>query len=269
MSNIFSSEKFPWFISLVLSIIYFITFIFAASPGIDFASSLLFGFCVWGAPQLPNEKDGCKNSPANSHIIAFGIDVLMTIAVYVLYKKDSAVKKQTLVYFAFAAIILLHGSLHFFLNSPIIDCYSEVDPEMEKIGNTLFAIFTFFLCLIILGFSEQALNFGVALSSVIFTAVVAYITSTFGSGEFILTGLFCVVHPLSSYAALKSNNPLFTSAAGWWFVVATTVGILELSTCESFFRSIGGHFYYDLTLHTSILLSTPYFAKDDNSKKIR
>lgn len=272
MGSIFSPTKLPWFISLILSVIYFITFLAAAADTGGFASSLLFGFCVWGSPSLPNEQVGCKDSPINSHIIAFGIDFILTIAVFFIYKRDHSKKKSKLTYFAFGAIILVHGFLHFFLNSPIIDCYVDTEkyPGLEQTGYLLFGIFTFFLCNIILGVGNGSWSGRVVIESVIFTALVIYITVTIGSGDFILTGLFCVVHPISSVAALRSDNPQFTKTAGWWFVIATTVGILELLTCASFFRAIGGHFYYDLTLHFSILFSLPYYVKDvDDEKKMK
>lgn len=271
--TLFSAEKFPWFISLILSIIYFITFLAAAS-GQSFADKLLFGFCVWGSPELPNKEIKCTDSPINSHIIAFAIDVIFTLAVYIIYRKDTSPIKSKLIYFSFGAIILVHGALHFFLTSPLINCYREIPPgsTLEEIGYILFGIFTFFLCLIIFGSANSGLSRGVFIQSTVSTSIVFFLTRRVGNGEFILTGLFCVVHPISSWAALTSDNPQFTMLSGWWFVVATTVGILELYTCGSFFRAIGGHFYYDLTLHLSILFSLPYFVVpkiDDDKKKMK
>jgi len=263
--SIFAPEKRSWLISLVLSVIYFLNFLAAASGTFD--AGLLFGFCVWGAPDLPDEENGCRSSPVNSHIIAFVVDVIMTLIVGYLYTKDKAEKKQTLTYIAFGGIILAHGALHYFISSPAIDCWSEIDKQMEETGYNLFAIFTFFLSLIILG-----AGFGLAKlvpilgGSAVFTAVVVYVTKNIGNGEYVLPGLFCVVHPLSSFTGLLAKDmPSFSSTVGWWFVVATTVGILELSTCLTFFRSIGGHFFYDLTLHTAIIFALPYFVNKESS----
>lgn len=262
----FSPEKRSWFISLILSVIYFFTFLAAA--GKVFEDNLLFGFCVWGTPELPNKDLGCSESPINSHIIAFCIDVVMALSSVWFYMKDPAAKKGIIMYIAIAAIILSHGSLHFLISSPTINCYTVVDHELEEKGYTLFAIFTFFLCLIILGF---AFNFStnILIGSGVFTGIVVFITQTIGNGEYTLPAMFCIVHPLSSFAGLFTKGTNFTSTVGWWFVVATSVGILELATCAELFRKIGGHFLYDLTLHTSMLFSLPYFTRkaEDNKKK--
>lgn len=261
--NIFRPEKRIWLISLVLSVIYFFTFTLAAR-GV-FEDGLLFGFCVWGSPDLPNTDDGCEYSPWNSHIIAFGIDFIMTLAVGIFYLRDRSPNRQRLLYIAVAAIIFLHGVLHLFLSSPIIDCYEKIEPGslIEKIGYVLFTFFTFFLCLFIQGFGF-GLSRKVFIGSGIFTIIVVLVTLTIGNGEYFLPGLFCIVHPLSSFVGLCTNNASFSSTVGMWFAIATFVGIVELSSCPNFFREFGGHFYYDLTLHTAVILSLPYFTDSAN-----
>merc|ERR1712165_372285 len=271
--DLFRKEKRSWLISMILSVIYFFTFLyFAAKDKEDdgFKTGLLFGFCVWGTPSLPDKTIQCTDSPINSHNVAFGIDVIMALLGIILYKKDRAKDKKAIMYVAVVAIILLHGGLHFFLSSDVIDCYKKIEPgsELEETGYTLFTIFTYFLCVIIQGFGF-GLNKNIFLGSGIFTALVVFVTKTIGGGEYVLTGLFCIVHPLSSYVGLFTDSPSFSKTVGWWFVVATIVGIVELSTCLPFFRYVGGHFYYDLTLHTAILYSLPYFTNkiDDVKKK--
>lgn len=265
--NTFWKEKRSWLISLVLSVIYFLTFLAAANGSSPGANTLLFGFCVWGYEELPNKEDGCTDSPINSHNIAFAVDAVMALIGFILYRKDQAQEKSILIYFASVAIILLHGGLHLFLSSDIVNCYRETaGTELEEIGYILFAIFSFFLCAIIQGFGF-GLSKNIFIGSAFFTALVVYVTREVGGGEFVLTGLFCIVHPLSSFLGLFTDEPTFSKTVGWWFVVATIVGIVELSTCEQFFRSIGGHFYYDLTLHTAILYSLPYFSNKANKIK--
>jgi len=268
--NVKWGEKLSWLISLGLSVIYFLTFLAAARGQSDETSVLLYGFCVWGnGKELPNKVDGCgEDSSVNSHIIAFAIDVVMALVGCILYKKDQRKEKSVLVYLASVAIILLHGGLHLFLSSDIIYCYNpEIGERLEDIGYVIFAFFSFFLCAIILGFGF-GLSKNIFIGSTFFTALVVYVTREVGGGEYILTGLFCIVHPLSSFVGLLTENPQFSKTVGWLFVVATTVGIVELTTCPQFFRSIGGHFYYDLTLHAAILYSLPFFtSKGDKVDK--
>jgi hypothetical protein len=111
-----------------------------------------------------------------------------------------------------------------------VNCYRETaGTELEEIGYILFAIFSFFLCAIIQGFGF-GLSKNIFIGSAFFTALVVYVTPEVGGGEFVLTGLFCIVHPLSSFVGLFTDEPTFSKTVGWWFVVATIVGIVELST---------------------------------------
>lgn len=257
-------EKPSWSISLVLSIIYIIVFVLVVNGTID--SKLLFGFCVWGSPVTPTIDLGCSESPINSHIIAFWIDAVMATIGGVLYFADKSPSKQKLLYIAVVFIILAHGTLHYFLDT-VIDCYEKnIPPSMEDLGYVLFAIFAFVLCVIIIGFGF-GLNPKTFVYSIVFAGVSVVVTKGAGGGsEYVLPGLFCIVHPLSSFVGLFAETQQFSSTVGWWFVIATIVGITELSSCAAFFRSLGGHFYYDLTLHSAILASLPYFTEKASKK---
>ena len=78
--------------------------------------------------------------------------------------------------------------------------------------------------------------------------------------EWILPSLFSVSHPLSCVAALYSKSPLFTQAMGWTFLIASCMGILEMTQCDNVYRQFGGHVLYDFWLHVTVLLCLPPFA---------
>ena len=266
---------------------YFVAFTIISSKNSD-EDGLLFGFCVWGNQETaPNKKDGCSGSSSNSHIIAFAIDFIMALIVGYLYLQDKgsvvapgskrqegkegeATKKQPALYMAFAFIILMHGALYFLIDSSFINCYRHITPGsgLEDLGYIIFGLFSFFLCLIILGVGFDLSRHALLIWSGIFTALIIFITRTAGNTQYILPGLFCVAHPLSSFVGYftKKASSVFSSRVGWIFVISTFVGILELTTCPMFFKAIGGHFYYDLTLHTSVIYALPYFT--NNKSKI-
>jgi hypothetical protein len=260
-----AKAKPAWGIALLLSIIYFFIF-FLVSNNIIKETGLLFGFCVWGSPDMPSKSERCTNSPVNSHILAFGIDLFMTALAALFWVKDKNPKKSTIIYIASGFIILAHGLLHWFLQQkenslglPIVDCYnSDLGESVEEFGYIVFGAFSFFLSLIILsiGFEFKWTTVG---GSAAFAAVVVALTKNTG-GDLVLPGLFVIVHPLSCFTGLFSESPSFNTNVGRLFVVCTAVGISELSACTSFLRGIGGHLWYDVTLHAAVLASLPYFV---------
>ena len=124
-------EKPSWAVSSILSLVYAISF-YAVSNG-HIPNNLLFGFCVWGSPDSPNEENGCTNSVQNSHKSAFMVDLVFTLAVGIFYFLDKSEPKKTIIYLAYAFIILMHGIMHWFIQNntvPLetlrINCYTDI-----------------------------------------------------------------------------------------------------------------------------------------------
>ena len=256
-------EKPTWGVALLLSFVYFIIFVRVANGGLN--SGLLFGFCVWGQPTTPGQENGCTDTDANSHYLAFIVDVILTAVVALLRYLDPQGGKYNLLYAALGFIILAHGFLHWFLQQtdveflPIINCFlKDIPPELDQFGYIIFGGFSFLLSLIILsfGFSFNSVTF---LGSIVFTFAVVSVTKDTG-GELILPGLFCISHPLSCFTGLFSDEPMFNKRVATFFAISTTVGILELSKCATFLRPLGGHVWYDITLHLAVIFAAPYFA---------
>lgn len=258
-----------WTLSLICSIVYAILF-WKIAANDDDSSTLLFGFCVWGAPQTPDSEHGCYNEPRNSHMLAFGVDMLLTAAVIFLFYYYAPPKKNYsifLLYVAIGFIIFAHGILHLYLYQAI-DCY-VADPPIEY-GYILFNVFTFLLCEIILSFGflvpaqqgdeRKAMLRRLAwitLASLAVTSIVVKTAKNTGS-QWMLPALFSITHPLSSITGLfTAKTNLFPPAMGWMFLIATLTGIAELTACDSFYKRIGGHVWYDVTLHCAILMALP------------
>ena len=252
-----------WAVCLVVSIGYLLLFFhvaFQSNDGNDDGddiTALLFGFCVWGTPDLPDEKNGCFKQQGewkNSHSFAFLLDVSMTMAVVLLYNRYNqqqlATKNQAVsatrkrLFAALGGIIFAHGLLHFLLYD-FIDCYHaphQIYLWIKVLGFLLFGIFAFALCMIILGlgFAGSRGWDSVQKVSMILTIVIVSLVIMAGI-EWILPALFCIAHPLSSVTALLSQSTIFTQPMGWVFLVATFMGILELSQCPNLYRPVGGH----------------------------
>lgn len=292
-----------WVVSSVLSVAYILLFLSKAKGGWVSSSSyettgLLFGFCVWSQPQIPDESHGCHGQLSNSHMIAFLVDLVMALVVVVvvtmrLYLRRPPNESTTsttsttttpthpkanednsenafsryLLPVAIALIILSHGLLHLFLYQRL-DCYvrpSDLSEMTQNIGYFLFCTFTFFLCLLIqsIGFvttGQQGLS-TVILCSVGLTCGLFVWTRNIGL-QWLLPGLFAITHPLSCITGLYTKSPIFTPTMGWLFAVTTLVGCAELSCCVPFFRSIGGHVWYDVFLHLTMMSAIlPVYTK--------
>lgn len=274
-------QKPAWSLASLLSIIYAVIFGLVTSGKLP--DSLLFGFCVWGKyegddPSLVGtypSQTGCKpDFSVNSHLAAFVVDVILTLVAVVLYVMDeNENKKETLpTYLATGFIILAHGILHWFLTQDVLDtkinCYADVDEDTTELGFLLFNIFSFVLSVIIVTFGFGGIRAITFVISFAFALIVSQIANGAAGGEYILPALFVVVHPLSCITGLLSDQPTFSPLVGKLFVVCTAVGILELLSCEELLRKVGGHVWYDITLHSAVLAALPYFWDPESKKKV-
>ena len=253
-----------WFLGLVLSVIYLVIFLLVFNGTIDSPGHLL-GFCVWGAPGMPDEFHGCTNAPINSHTLSFGVDLLMTLVTGIVWQTSFA-RGSSIVYIFCGTIILFHGLLHWLLQQTmfdffIINCHKlNIGGNLEVIGNVIFGIFTFCISIVILGNAGCGMNpLTVIGSSVVAFAVIAITKGT--DNDFILPGLFCLVHLLTCIVGLYSTASTFNEKVGALFALCTMVGIVELSACEDFLRPYGGHVWYDFTLDVAMITSA-YFTDD-------
>jgi hypothetical protein len=257
-----------WTVALILSILYVCLFILVSKNVIP--NTLLFGFCVWGNPQTPTKEMGCIESPLNSHWYSFIIDVIMTFLVGVFWCLDTGSWKNSLFYMSCASLILCHGILHWFLQQTdanhhdwlpmIVNCYVPKDKMMGALihfGYILFGSFSLLLCMVILGFGFGWNKYSMY-ASLVCTGMILMVTKDSG-GELVLPGLFCIIHPLTCFTGLFSKSPVFHEKVGGMFILCTIVGILELTACDVVLRPLGGHCWYDFTLHLAVLFSLPFF----------
>lgn len=265
-------KKPAWFIASFLSFVYIFAFVGLVTGKIP--NVLLFGFCVWGEydgndPSMDGTfpVKNCTDFPINSHLVAFIIDTIMTVSAGLFYFLDKSDDKNKNWYYypVMAFIIFIHGGLHWFLEQKVlptqINCLVDpVPPQLNKQGTVLFAIFSFFLCLVVVGFGGFKLGaIRTSVISFVFALFVVYLSTLDQSGQYALQSLFVVIHPLSTVVGLLSDQLAFSPLVAKWFCVATLVGIIEALSCKELLRPFGGHIWYDLTLHAAVLSSLPYF----------
>lgn len=267
-----------WAVSLVASIVYLGLFLHISNDPHN-SRDLLYGFCVAGAPSTPTKGEGCHETPWNSHMASFAVDLVLGGVVTLLHarlrKRGRLSPAITTHFTAMGVVILSHGILHLYISEGI-NCYVALEEQplwLITSGYLIFAGFSFFLCVVILG-TTFAAPYGwtkVFFASALFANIVLLWTVETGA-EWMLPALFSVLHPLACVAGLAGRHhqdadsetrvaaaPL-TQLQGWSFLLATLMGILELTQCAAFYRHLGGHVWYDFWLHVTVVLGLPPFA---------
>jgi hypothetical protein len=266
----FSSTKLPWAICTVFSFIYLWLFTQVSKDKFQkkfphFESGLMGGFCVWGKPDYPNPVDGCITDD-NSHMYAWYVDAVMTMFVAVAYFMSN--RDSGIIYVAIGGIVFFHGLLHYFLNTSLHCLTTGTTPEQKQIGWVLYLVFAFFLSLVIfgIGFSKQC-KFGWVLVWSLGATFVTYLLARGTEAEWLLSALFATSHPIGSITGLLTTSPLFSKSVGYFFLLATIDGIVELMLCQRFLKAKGGHIWYDIFLHTAVIFALPIFSNESNKKK--
>ena len=259
-------HKPSWAVAFLLSILY--AFLFARVNHGRMRNNLLFGFCVWGSPETPDKQHGCSRSPLNSHNAAFYLDLIQVCLVVPLYAMDRTPKekKAHAEYVLQTGFMLAHGLLHWLLQQTVlplqINCYEpDLHAHVYAFGASIFFVFSFFLAYFVLalGFGTLlALTVKRTLASIVFASLVVALTYH-SEWELFLPTLFVMSHPLACVVGLFSQRPRFNKFVATLFALCTLVGVLELWACSAVLQPIGGHLWYDLTLHSACHAALPYF----------
>mmetsp|Transcript_18572 Transcript_18572/g.43022 ORF Transcript_18572/g.43022 Transcript_18572/m.43022 type:complete len:281 (+) Transcript_18572:1213-2055(+) len=264
-----------WFINLVLNVIYCIIFYFTAKGQLPFGKGLLQGFCVWTVASNEEKDEG---RPAdclylNSHLLAWREDLAMSIIVVLLFiwnlHKYGFVLQNALMFVSMFVAIYYHGRLHYSyamdFNPPCI--YPVGDGNTTLAGDVQYFLYTFLLCIMIFGFGFNYLSLKAKLLLAAASALVAtYLTVTIAP-EWSLSVLFAISQTLSSIMGTYGDTDTFTSVAGGFFLVCTLSGFLELCGCEWWEKANLGHFWYDLTLGLTMIVTLITMPKPSTKTK--
>jgi len=247
-----------WAISFALSVIYLFLFI-TTHVKCSYSQS---GFCV-------TNYDGVECPPLNnSHFYAFVVDALFTAAALLVPKivgKSPGGKKNLI---GVLIAILSHGLLHLYLS--LSGCKLD-SGEDKTVGGILFGVFTWFISYFILASTSSSDN--VFVNTIVSVAVAALTVwlSVRPPGDQGIASIFMTTQLMASGAGfLIPKEGLDSSRVGKLFVAPCAVSIIELIACckdgkQGLFNKLGGHVWYDITLHTAIL-STLFPAKNSNRK---
>lgn len=252
-----SKDNIGWAISFALSVIYLLLLVFYEPTNVCKGNA--DGFCV------TNYDFETKSCPVgdNSHHWAFIADVIFTIAAVLYPAVVGPPNGGTNVWIGCVIAIAAHGAIHNFLNST--GCH--LSGTSSPLGRILYAGFTWFLSMFTLS------QFGTLALWLNFIISVALATLTLGlscESNKGVAAIFLVTQLLASGTVLfipKPGGP-FTPLVGKLFIAPCTVSIIELIACckengtPGLFNQLGGHVWYDVALHAS-LLATLIKPKED------
>ena len=256
--GLFSPSRLPYLIGFVLSLYYFLVF----TSGEDVIDPFYKdGFCVTNLQDV----GGIKKCPdlANSHTFAFLVDVVFTLAGF-LIPLTSYVnpEKPRIEKIAIPFIIIFHGLLHGFLSSQ--QCYVPMDDT--GLAETFYSTFTVALVGLMLGpfssFSDVVGPIGTLLGIAASSYwIIQRTLNIAGKGENnAIAVLFGSTQLLfSATGAFFPKQGVSTKLVGQTFIFPVIVSLLEYSKCTVKgglgLHNVGGHAWYDITLHTSVICS--------------
>jgi len=231
----------PWSICLVLSIIYAVAFV----GGNPISKFLKEGFCVTGL-QAPDFEQ-CS-IPTNSHFYAFSVDVLYTVGSIWLAFFSGLSDKSLPTKIAIPFIIIVHGLLHGLYSLPRFKCSLPL-----SFGPGPYNIFVAALTAIIfLLYSSISVLRSILFWIPLFTIITIQITTDPNIQEKKFSTIFMITHLLLSFVSVFHPKEGTSDLTGWLFIAPVVVSLLEFLDCD-FLVKYGGHVWYDLTLHLSVV----------------
>lgn len=256
-----------WTLCLAMSIFYAIS-ILRSDAGKPCSND---GFCISG--YCGEEYVDGDVIVTNSHTLSWNVDVAFAaIAISLpIIDKFTAIEIPDIGRYAFEpdlaiaistpVLILAHGYLHKTLAEDFVPPNNKIiaekgDEEEETLGFILFSAILVSVCVI--GFSsipEAVNNSGPALAGVVaaITAFIYWLTIQADKKEMGISAYFMSTQVLVSGVGCLAPNNMADPLMGWTFAVTCAVSLVEYLGCKNILRPIGGHMWYDVALHTSLL----------------
>lgn len=257
-----------WTLCLAMSIFYAISII-RSDAGKPCSND---GFCVSG--YCGEEYVDGDVIVTNSHTLSWNVDVAFAAIAISLPIIDTftAIEIPNIGRYAFEptldiilatpVLILAHGLLHRGLAEGFVPPNNKVMAEdgQDEGENTLFFVLfsAILVSVCVLGFSSvpEAVNESVpALGGIVaaITAFIYWLTIQANKKEMGISAYFMSTQVLVSAVGCLAPNDMADPLMGWTFAVTCVVSLVEYLGCKNILRPVGGHMWYDVALHTSLL----------------
>ena len=289
---IVTANSFPWLVSVVLNVLYFWVYLFPDSLNIHLQTKYEpAGFCItnydpYYEQQQPPSLYPCAVAPNfvfaevgklvslvtntseapdtwasggqnNSHFWAFSLDccfAILVLGIGLFGKKNSnqGFKKAC----TYALVIMLHGILHWWLGY-YKNCVLLTEKKGKAFGTLFYAVFIFVLIIVGLNSSSNwTSRTKKIIASTVFTFLIVYTSTTKDS----VGPIFGVTQLLLSWICAFYPKKVVSRKEGYFFIAPCLISLIELLYCTTesgkptLFNHLGGHFWYDFTLHTTFVV---------------
>eukprot|EP00581_Thalassiosira_minuscula_P006869 CAMPEP_0183704164 /NCGR_PEP_ID=MMETSP0737-20130205/1594_1 /TAXON_ID=385413 /ORGANISM="Thalassiosira miniscula, Strain CCMP1093" /LENGTH=348 /DNA_ID=CAMNT_0025930985 /DNA_START=93 /DNA_END=1139 /DNA_ORIENTATION=+ len=253
-SDIFSKEKLGWTISLAINLAYLFFFFknnYFTDPAPAPCLSANGGFCVTGL--LP-DGSACKSNLWNSHTWAFMVDMVFTYL-----GLQAKTNRSKIVQYGLVFTIFSHGLLHAALGL-LVKCAGVNIPGGDEVFMAFAAVISFAVLFVSAQFENNDFLKKLGLS-----AFGGWLTLQLAGtdGENGSSSIFLITQILASLSVVffPGNNIQNMEELGHSFVFPCLISLIELVYCcngnggASLFNKLGGHVWYDIFLHRSVLLA--------------
>ena len=250
---VLESRRLPWALCFVFSFLYFAFFIINGDPSCKYQPS---GFCVTGYDPSVQK---CPSKVDNSHTWAAFVDVMFTLLVlYIGHNPQRFPEQQGLrTAWVLALTIISHGLLHGMLGYYQQCKDSNTDPTNQ---NRLYAVFILILALVAFRMTSSANMAQSIVLSILATFAIFRASILSDSVSPIFAGTQLIVSIIAVW--FPKNPEIFgTQKQGWYFVAPCIISLWELLGCcddsgdQGLFNKIGGHVWYDITLHYQLIVT--------------
>lgn len=241
-----------YLISFVLSAVYAFYFVKGYEPS---CPNYADGFCVTNLVEVDGKKV-CKSfPPGNSHVWAFGEDIVFTVVSILLpYTKFSAKNIEWPMKVAIPFIILSHGLIHGWISSK--GCI--LPNQVFGMGTLIYTLFTGALTAItfyaLSDLPENQPVWRTWTEIILVTAGIVALTirQVMDGKANPVSALFLASQLLVGYLGAFHPGERATLLVGKTFVFPCVVSLVEYLKCNWLFP-IGGHAWYDFFLHISVI----------------
>lgn len=283
-------DKWAWFIGFILSL-YLLWDIYTGNGDCKCETNVNGGFCVTGFDCNGSWVEGTNQKfLRDSHTLAGYADiVLLVVAIGIPLLDRNGVPIPAIGDFEYdislpvvlvaISLIVVHGYLHLF---NLADFYKTPfeegraskgiinQGEDEDDGAALFSLLSYIISYACISdysavpqFFEKLFGEGnvasaatLAVSVAVGWVIVQVTEGAVKKGSDPISVFFLMTQLLVTGVAFAIPNEVKADyLMGWTFAATCGVALLERLKCRNFLRGIGGHVYYDLFLHISVLTS--------------
>jgi hypothetical protein len=256
IADLFSPKKIGWTISLAINLIYLFFYFFNQPPRCGHASA---GFCVTNL----NENQRCPDR-MNSHTWAFIVDCIFTVVGLKAKAAPEIEAAGPFMKYGLVFTIFSHGLLHGVLGL-LVSCTDKTFDGAVALFGAFSVLISYFVVFASGNLTDVLGPILGQVGNIALGLVAGWLCVQLSgeNGENGVSSIFLITQLLATAAAtLFPKGDGLNPKLGLSFIPPCLISLIELVYCcdpstggASLFNKLGGHVWYDVFLHTSVLIA--------------